>query len=198
MARIETIRLILALAAQQQWEVYQFDVKLAFLNGDLKEEVFVQQPEGFIVPGQEGKIYRLKKALYGLKQAPRAWYSKIDNFFRFNGFQKSPSEPTMYFRKQGDAGIMLVSLYVDDMIYTGSSKELIYQFKMEMMKTFEMTDLGKLHYFLGIEIKQTNTGIFIAQEKYVSDMLKGLNMENIEPVTTPMNTNEKLTCEDGT
>ncbi|XP_023765785.2 secreted RxLR effector protein 161-like [Lactuca sativa] len=104
----------------------------------------------------------------------------------------------MYFRKQGDAGIMLVSLYVDDMIYTGSSKELIYQFKMEMMKTFEMTDLGKLHYFLGIDIKQTNTGIFIAQEKYVSDMLKGLNMENIEPVTTPMNTNEKITCEDAT
>ena len=95
-ARLDTIRAIIALAAQKGWNLYQLDVKSAFLNGELKEEVYVQQPQGFVSKGQEEKVYRLKKALYGLKQAPRAWYSEIDNYFMEKGFQRSKSEPTLY------------------------------------------------------------------------------------------------------
>ncbi|GJS05933.1 integrase [Tanacetum coccineum] len=167
-ARFETVRVILALAAQMQWTIFQFDVKSAFLNGELKEDVYVQQPEYFEVAGEEHKVYKLEKALYGLKQAPRAWYSKIDEFFHENGFERIPNEPTLYVKRQGTQGIMLVSLYVDDMIYTGSSLQLISEFKEAMMKKFEMSDLREIDYFLGLRMG------------------------------TPMNVGEKLASNDGT
>ena len=95
-ARFETVRIILTLAAQYQWPLYQLDVKSAFLNEELQEEVYVDQPEGFIIEGKENKVYKLRKALYGLKQAPRAWYNKIDHYFLKQGFQRCESEPTLY------------------------------------------------------------------------------------------------------
>ncbi|KAA0045829.1 Retrovirus-related Pol polyprotein from transposon TNT 1-94 [Cucumis melo var. makuwa] len=110
-ARFETIRIVLALAAQQQWSVYQFDVKSAFLNGELQEEVYVEQPEGFVKKDSEEKVYKLTKALYGLKQAPRAWYSKIDGYFQQNGFKRRANEPTLYVKKgevcQTDGGTFI-------------------------------------------------------------------------------------------
>jgi len=145
------VRTLLALAAQLSWPVYQFDVKSAFLNGDLEEEVYVAQPEGFVVSEQESKVYRLKKALYGLKQAPRAWYSKINSYLQENGFERSKNEPTLYVKKRGKADFLVMCLYVDDMIYMGSCESLIAEFKSFMMKNIEMTDLGLLHYFLGLE-----------------------------------------------
>lgn len=108
------------MAAQLGWPVYQFDVKSAFLNGDLQEEVYVSQPEGFISSEGKSKVYRLKKALYGLKQAPRAWYSKIDSFFQENQFRRSENEPTLYVKKRGNGDFLVVCLYVDDIIYMGS------------------------------------------------------------------------------
>lgn len=194
----ETVRITLNLAAQFKWNVYQFDVKSAFLNGDLKEEVYVTQPEGFIVNGKEEKVYKLKKALYGLKQAPRAWYTKIDSFFRENGFVRSENEPTFYLKRNGNHDFLLVCNYIDDIIYTGSSNSLLREFKSCMMRKFEMTELGKLHYFLGMEVKQGADGIFISQKKYASDLLKIFHMLNCKVATTPMNTNEKLQHEDGT
>ena len=95
-ARFDTVQLFLALAAQLKWKVYQFDVKSTFLNGELKEEVYVSQPEGFEINGKQEKVYRLRKALYGLKQAPRAWYSKIDAYFQLNGFMRTANEPTLF------------------------------------------------------------------------------------------------------
>ena len=197
-ARFETVRVILALAAQMQWTIFQFDVKSAYLNGELKEDVYVQQPEYFEIAGAEHKVYKLEKALYGLKQAPRAWYSKIDEFFRENGFERSPNEPTLYVKRQGTEGIMLVSLYVDDMIYTGSSVQLINEFKEAMMKMFEMSDLGKLSYFLGLEVQQGEDGIFLSQQKYANDILSQFSMVGCKTVGTPMNVSEKLTSDDGT
>nr|GEY35673.1 retrovirus-related Pol polyprotein from transposon TNT 1-94 [Tanacetum cinerariifolium] len=131
--------------AQKHLKVLQFDVKSAFLNGELDEEVYVTQPPGFEKANEKSKVYRLKKALYGLKQAPRAWYSKIDNFFRKNGFERSMNEPTLYIKNQGADNFMIISLYVDDMIYTGSSLHLISEFTKSMKKMFDMTDLGELH-----------------------------------------------------
>jgi len=116
-ARFEMVRTTLALDAQLGWHVYQFDVKSAFLNGDLQEEVYVCQPEGFIFSEGKSKVYRLKKALYGLKQAPRVSYSKIDSFFQEQQFRKSENEPTLYVKKQGNSDFLVVCLYVDDIIY---------------------------------------------------------------------------------
>lgn len=197
-ARFETVRMILALAAQKEWKIFQFDVKSAFLNGDLQEEVYVCQPPGFENTSNPNKVLRLKKALYGLKQAPRAWYSKIDDFFHKQGFERSKHEPTLYVKRQGISDLMIVSLYVDDMIYTGSSLSLISEFKQTMMNKFDMTDLGELNYFLGLEIAQTSAGIFMSLKKYVEDTINKFNMIGCKPVPTPMNIGEKLQLNDGT
>ncbi|KAI5355535.1 hypothetical protein L3X38_008430 [Prunus dulcis] len=132
-ARLDTIRTLIALAAQKGWKLWQLDVKSAFLNGVLEEEVYLDQPDGFVVKGDEDKVYRLRKALYGLKQAPRAWYSEIDTYLNQCGFHKSPSEATLYVRTKEGVGTLIVSIYVDDIAYTGSSDEMVKEFKAEMM-----------------------------------------------------------------
>uniref|UniRef100_A0A151UDA6 Retrovirus-related Pol polyprotein from transposon TNT 1-94 n=1 Tax=Cajanus cajan TaxID=3821 RepID=A0A151UDA6_CAJCA len=119
-ARLDTIRALIALAAEKGWNIFQLDVKSAFLNGVLQEEIYVEQPQGFISKGNEDKVLRLRKALYGLKQAPRAWYSRIDQYFTDHGFRRSKSEPTLYIKTQGQYDTLIVSLYVDDLIYTGN------------------------------------------------------------------------------
>lgn len=194
--RMETIRVVLALAAQLELQVFQLDVKSAFLNGELEEEVYVQQPEGFGVKGKEDKVYRLKKALYGLKQAPRTWNSKIDGYFLKNGFHRSPNEPSLYVKKQ-DHDFLIVCIYVDDLIYTGTNIRLVEDFKRKMMNEFEMTDLGVMKYFLGIQVKQSKGEIFISQEKYTEDLLKKFHMENCKSISTPMAANDKLRKDDG-
>ena len=136
-ARLDTIRLLFALAAQNGWAIHQMDVKSAFLNGYLEEEIFVQQQEDFIVQGQEEMVHRLNKALYGLKQAPRSWYSRIDAHLVNLGFVKSSSEFTLYVKKV-DNDILVVSLYVDDLFVIGSHNELIDKFKERMKDAFEI------------------------------------------------------------
>jgi transposase InsO family protein len=196
-ARLDTIRALIALAAQKRWSIYQLDVKSAFLNGVLEEEIYVEQPQGFVVKGNEGKVLRLRKALYGLKQAPRAWYSRIDQYFMDRGFRRSKSEPTLYIKTQGQHDTLIVSLYVDDLIFTGNNMKMIAGFKEDMMNTFEMTDLGLMNYFLGIEVKQQEEGIFICQKKYTEGLLKKFKMNDCKPVATPLVTNEKLQKDDG-
>lgn len=196
-ARLDTIRALIALAAQKKWSVYQLDVKSAFLNGYLEEEIYVEQPQGFVKKGKEDKVLRLRKALYGLKQAPRAWYSRIDNYFTSQGFRRSLSEPTLYIKTQGTTDTLIVSLYVDDLIYTGNNEKMVKQFKEDMMKTFEMSDLGTMHYFLGIEVNQNEEGIFVSQKKYTENILMKFRMHDCKPVATPVVTNEKLQKEDG-
>ena len=122
----------------------------------------MQQPDGFAIKGEEEKVYKLKKALYGLKQAPRQWYSQIDNYFVSHGFAKSKSEPTLYVKKQG-AFILIVAIYVDDLIFTGNDEKMIKEFKKDMMRRYEMSDMGLLHHFLGIEIYQQKDGVFVSQ-----------------------------------
>ncbi|XP_059629701.1 GDSL esterase/lipase 3-like [Cornus florida] len=127
-ARLDTIRALIALAAQNGWSLYQLDVKSAFLNGVLKEDVYVEEPQGFVAKGEEEKVYKLKKALYCLKQAPRAWYSEIDSYFIKKGFQRSKSEPTLYYNTQDKTGILIGSLYVDDLeIYNKGGRKFGFQ-----------------------------------------------------------------------
>ncbi|KAK4399803.1 Retrovirus-related Pol polyprotein from transposon RE2 [Sesamum angolense] len=194
-AHLDTIRGLIAIAANRKWKIYQMDVKSAFLNGYIDEEIYVEQPQGFIAKGSEEKALRLKKALYGLKQAPRAWYSRIDKYFMDRGFRRSLSEPTLYIKSQGN-DTLIVSLYVDDLIYTGNNEKMIQDFKEDMMKTFEMSDLGLMHFFLGIEINQEKEEIFICQRKYTETLLKKFKMESCKTVTTPLVTGEKYQKED--
>ncbi|KAE8706056.1 Detected protein of unknown function [Hibiscus syriacus] len=191
-ARLETIRLIISLEAQNKWKIQQMDVKSAFLNGVLEEELYIQQPSGYEVKGHEDKVLKLKKALYGLKQAPRAWNSRIDKYFQENGFNKCPYEHALYIKiKDGD--ILIVCLYVDDLIFTGSNPSMFNEFKDVMMKEFEMTDTGLMAYYLGIEVKQQNDGIFISQESYAKEILKKFKMENYKPISTPAEYGIKMT-----
>lgn len=195
-ARLGTIRLLLAVAAQMNWKVNQLDVKSAFLNGVLQEEIYVEQPEGFRKKGEEDKVFLLKKALYGLKQAPRVWYSKIDDHLFSLGFKKSLSEATLYVKRHYN-DIIIVSLYVDDLLVTGNNACLVEKFKQEMKKVFEMTDLGLMSFFLGMEIKQAEHEIFICLKKYAKEILNKFKFEDCKAVSTPMHQNEKLCKNDG-
>lgn len=189
-SRHDTIRAILALAAQMKWKLYQMDVKSAFLNGELEEEIYVTQPPGFEVKGEEDKVLRLRKALYGLKQAPRAWYGRIDSYFLKHGFQRSMHDAALYVMKKAK-DILIVSLYVDDIIITGNNSQLIEKFKEDMKLEFEMTDLGMLNYFLGMEIIQDDRGIFLSQEKYACKLLEKFDMKGCKSVSTPLTPNGK-------
>jgi len=145
-SRLDTIHLLFAISAQFGWKVHRMDVKSAFLNGYLEEEIYVEQPKGFIVEGKEDKVYRLSKALYDLKQAPRAWYSRIDDYLLSLGFDKSLLESTLYVKSKGSK-TLVISLYVDDLLITGSNAKLIDDFKLNMMQAFKMTDFGLMNFF---------------------------------------------------
>ncbi|CAJ2658399.1 unnamed protein product [Trifolium pratense] len=184
-------RSILAVAASKGWPVYQLDVKSAFLHGELVENVFVDQPPGY--DKQDGKVYKLKKALYGLKQAPRAWYSKIESYFTKEKFEKCPHEHTLFMKYDGKGNMLIVSIYVDDLIFTGSSALMFEEFKHSMERKFSMTDLGRMRFFLGVEVMQTDHGIFIYQQKYARDLLMRFNMAQCNSVNSPIVPGNKLT-----
>ncbi|GAA0173738.1 transmembrane signal receptor [Lithospermum erythrorhizon] len=194
-ARLETVRLMISIAAQFQWKINQMDVKSAFLNGFLEEEVYIEQPEGYVVKGHASKVLRLKKALYGLKQAPRAWNSRLDKYLQDNGFLKCTHEYALYVKKDHN-DVFYVCIYVDDLIFTGSSVEMFEDFKRRMALEFEMTDMGQMSYYLGIEVIQGVDGIFISQEAYTNALLKKFNMQNVNPVSTPIECGVKLSKDD--
>jgi len=190
-ARIETVRLIIALAASNGWEIHHLDVKTAFLHGELKEVVYVSQPEGFVIGGSEDKVYKLNKALYGLKQAPRAWNNKLNKILMELKFTKCSKEPSLYCRRDKDE-LLVVVVYVDDLLVTGSNLQVILEFKEEMAKKFEMSDLGKLTYYLGIEVFQHEGGIMLKQERYANKILEETKMDDCNAVQIPMDANLKL------
>eukprot|EP00253_Pinus_taeda_P013886 PITA_13886 len=171
------------------------DVKSTFLNGVLMEDVYIEQPPGYEKKGQEHKVCRLKKALYELKQAPRAWYNRIDSYLLENRFDKCEGEPTLYI-KEKDGKILIVVLYVDDVIFTGNDEYLIEYFKTVLKLEFEITDMGLLKYFLGIEVEQNGNEIFISQEKYVNEVLERFNMQDNKAAITPTVMGLKLSKED--
>ncbi|KAG8485451.1 hypothetical protein CXB51_021502 [Gossypium anomalum] len=150
-------------------------------------------PEGFKVLGEEDKVYRLKKALYGLKQAPRAWYDRVNEYLSKLGFEKSLSEPTLYVKKTEDETLLIVSIYVDGLLVTGSKTDLINDFKTQIQEVFNMTDLGIMTYFLGMEVNQSNRGIFISQHAFALKILNKFCMTNCKAVSTPLAQREKLT-----
>ncbi|GJR08192.1 retrovirus-related pol polyprotein from transposon TNT 1-94 [Tanacetum coccineum] len=155
-ARLEAIRIFLAFAAHMNMVIYQMDVKTAFLNGNLREEVYVSQPDGFVDPDKPNYVYKLKKALYGLKQAPRAWYDMLSSFLISNDFSKGSVDPTLFIRREGNE-LILVQIYVDDIIFAASTPELCDLFAKIMCSKFKMSMMGKISFFLGLQISQMDT-----------------------------------------
>ncbi|GJX06279.1 retrovirus-related pol polyprotein from transposon TNT 1-94 [Tanacetum coccineum] len=172
-ARLEAVRLFIVYAAYKSFTVYQMDVKTTFLYGPLKEEVYLNQPDGFVDPYYLDKVYRLKKALNGLKQAPRAWYDELSNFLVSKGFSKGFIDPTMFITKHGE-DILLVQIYVDDIIFGSTNPKLSKRFGKLMHSKFDMSMMGELKFFLGIQIHQSPRGIFINQAKYAQEILKSM------------------------
>jgi hypothetical protein len=169
------------------------DVKTAFLNGVIEEEVYIEKPQGFVIHGKESHVCRLKKVLYGLKQAPRAWYAKIDGYLMSLGFTKSEADPNLYYKVEDGCPLILV-LYVDDLFLTGDGK-LIDGCKREVASEFKMKDLGLMHYFLGLEMWQRSDEIFLIQGKYIVEILKKFGMMDCKSMTTPMTINLKLSSD---
>jgi hypothetical protein len=190
LVRYTSIRTILLLVAVMKWKAHQMDVKTTFLNGEIKEEVYVELPQGFEVHDRETHVCILKKALYGLKQAPRAWYGRIDSFLRSLGFSKSSADPSFYF-KVVDDGLVIVLLYVDDLFLTGVEK-LISECKRKLAIAFEMKDLRMMHYFLGFKVWQRQDEIFLNQGKYVVEIPKRFGMLDCKATDTPMVLNLNL------
>ncbi|GJZ45999.1 retrovirus-related pol polyprotein from transposon TNT 1-94 [Tanacetum coccineum] len=184
-ARIEAIRIFIANAASKNMIIYQMDVKTTFLNGELKEEVYVSQPEGFVDPDHPTHVYRLKKALYGLKQAPRAWYDTLSRFLLDNKFSKGAVDPTLFTRKTGKH-ILLVQIYVDDIIFASTDPKACDIFSNEMSSKFQMSMMGQMSFFLGLQVSQNPRGIFINQSKFALEILKKFGMDSCDPVDTPM------------
>nr|GEZ29180.1 retrovirus-related Pol polyprotein from transposon TNT 1-94 [Tanacetum cinerariifolium] len=188
--RMEAIRIFLAYTAHKSFTVFQMDVKTTFLHGTLKEEVYMCQPEGFIDADHPGHVYKLKKALYRLKQAPRAWYDELWMFLLQNHFFKGTIDPTLFIRRF-DNDILVVQVYVNDIIF-GSTHPRYTQLFSDLMKSrFEMSMMGEMTFFLGLQVNQSPCGIFINQSNYVLDILKKYRMESSDPVGTPMEINIK-------
>ncbi|GJX45511.1 retrovirus-related pol polyprotein from transposon TNT 1-94, partial [Tanacetum coccineum] len=190
-SRLEAIRIFLAFAAHMNMAIYQMDVKTAFLNGNLREEVYVSQPDGFVDPDNPNHVYKLKKALYGLKQAPRAWYDMLSSFLISQDFSKGSVDPTLFIRKEGKE-LLLVQVYVDDIIFAASTPELCDLFAKIMCSKFKMSMMGKILFFLGLQISQSPRGIFINQSKYALESLKKYGFDSCDPVDTPMVEKSKL------
>jgi hypothetical protein len=197
-ARIETVRLLIALAARSGWKVHHMDVKSAFLNGDLSEEVYVQQPPGFVVKNGSGKVLKLRKALYGLRQAPRAWNARLDKELLKLGFVRNPLEHAVYKRSDQNGNFLVVGVYVDDLIITGPSQDSIAVFKRQMMKSFNMSDLGLLTYYLGIQVNQKERETTLCQSSYARKILEQAGMSGCNPCHVPMENKLKLSKNDKT
>jgi hypothetical protein len=190
-ARLEVFRILLAFAASKGFKLYQMDVKSAFLNGVIPEEVYVRQPPGFESPKYLDRVYKLLKALYELKQAPRAWYARLKTFLLEHGYVMGSVDKTL-FTLNHDTKFLLVQIYVDDIIFGGSSHTLVSRFQEMMESEFQMSMMGELTFFLGIHVKQMKQGTFVHQAKYMKDLMKKFNMAELKPVSTPMSSAASL------
>ncbi|XP_071681833.1 uncharacterized protein [Lolium perenne] len=200
-AKMNTVRTLISVASNLKWDLFQMDVKNAFLRGDLQEEVYMDIPPGFSSSETEGKVCKLKKSLYekslyGLKQSPRAWFGRFRKEICSLGYQQSNADHTLFFRIHNDKIDMLV-VYVDDIVITGNDDEEIQRLKKTLARIFEVKDLGSLHYFLGIEVAYGAQGIYLSQRKYVLDLLTETGMIGCKPAATPVEQNHHILSDSG-
>jgi len=213
-AKMTTVRTVLAVAAVKHWHVSQLDVSNAFLHGELQEEIYMALPLGYThygckitpsdsVPGgvhkptTGEKVCKLLKALYGLKQAPRQWFTKLTSSLKAYGFQQSRADYTLFTKLCATGDFLTVLIYVDDMILTASSTNALAELKTYLQSQFHMKDLGSLTYFLGLEVTSSSKGFFLCQKKYTQDLLQEMHMLHSKPLSLPMGSHVKLTKYEG-
>nr|GEZ33748.1 retrovirus-related Pol polyprotein from transposon TNT 1-94 [Tanacetum cinerariifolium] len=189
--RIEAICIFVANVGHKNTTIYQMDVKTAFLNGELKEDVYVSQPKGFVDQDNPSHVYKLKKALYGLKQAPRPWYDMLPSFLVIQNFFKGAVDPTLFTRQAGN-NLLLVQINVDDIIFASTNTAMCNEFANQMTTKFKMLMMGQISFFLGLQISQSLIGIFLNQSKYASKIIKKYGMLTSDSVDTPMVEKSKL------
>ncbi|GKB55276.1 putative ribonuclease H-like domain-containing protein [Tanacetum coccineum] len=190
-AIIEAIRLFLAYASFKDFVVYQMDVNSAFLYGKIEEEVYVYQPPGFEDLDFPDRVNKVEKALYGLHQAPRAWYETLSTYLLDSEFQRGKIDKTLFI-KRNKSDILLVQVYVDDIIFGSTRKEMCTEFEKIMHNKFQMSFMGELTFFLCLQVKQKEDGIFISQDKYVTEILKKFSFSDVKIASTPMETYKPL------
>nr|GEU63409.1 putative ribonuclease H-like domain-containing protein [Tanacetum cinerariifolium] len=191
MARIEAIRIFLAFVSYIGFIVYQMDVKSIFLYGTIDEEVYVTQPLGFVDPKCPNKVFKVTKALYGLHQAPRAWYANLSNFFENSRYRRGAIDKTLFIKKE-KKDIMLVQVYVDDIIFGSTKKSWCDEFEELMKNRFQMSSMGELTFFLRLQVKQKEYGIFISWDKYFAEILKKFHFLNVKTASNPIETQKPL------
>ncbi|KAK1423986.1 hypothetical protein QVD17_19297 [Tagetes erecta] len=189
--RITSIRLVLAIAAIRNLEVHQMDVKTAFLNGNLEEEIYMEQPEGFKVTGQENKVCKLVKSLYGLKQAPKQWHQKFDHVMLDSGFKINECDKCVYVKDTPD-GYVILCLYVDDMLIAGSNEKMVKSTKDTLKARFDMKDMGLANVILGVQITRIPGGFSLSQSQYVKQILEKFNANDSNVARTPIDTSQHL------
>ena len=190
-AKLNMIWVLLSLAANLDWPLHQLDIKNAFLNRDLSEEVYMELSPGFKSAGQTGQVCKLKKSLYGLKQSPRAWFERFTKAVRQQGYKQAHIDHTLFFKHEGGKSTILI-VYVDDIILTGDNvSEMDFLIK-KLAEEFEIKNLGMLRYFLGMDIARNRSSISVSQRKYVLDLLKDTGLFRCKPVDTPADPNIKL------
>ncbi|GJY14164.1 retrovirus-related pol polyprotein from transposon TNT 1-94, partial [Tanacetum coccineum] len=194
-ARLEVIRILLDIVCANDFKLYQMNVKSDFLNGFINEDVYVAQPSGFIDFQKRNYVYKLKKALYGLKQDPKAWYDRLKSFLIKHEYSMGTID-NILFTKKSKSHLIIVQIYVDDIIFGSTSQNLCDDFAKIMHDEFEMSMMGELNFFLGIQIKQMEDRIFFNQSKYIKEILKKFRLEDSKPTKTPMSTKIKLTKDD--
>jgi len=185
--RLEAVRLLLPYACMNGFKLHQMDVKSVFLNGYIDEEVYVSQPSRFEDHKYPDHVFKLNKALYGLKQAPRQWYERLSNFLLSQGYERGKTYKTLFIKKTCNE-IILVKVYVDDIIFGSTNETLCELFVKAMQGEFEMSLMGELNYFFGLQIEQFQHGTFLSQSKYCRELLKKFDMENCKEAATPIAT----------
>ncbi|GKA47287.1 zinc finger, CCHC-type containing protein [Tanacetum coccineum] len=196
-ARISTIRLLIAMASIHNLIIHQMDVKTAFLNGELDEEVYMNQPQGFIMPGNENKVCKLIKSLYGLKQAPKQWHQKFDEVVLSNGYLLNQADKCVYSKFDESGKGVIICLYVDDMLIFGTDQVQVDLTKEFLSSRFSIKDIGEDDVILSIRIKHESNGIAISESHYIEKVLKKFNYFDCTPISTPIDTSEKLMPNNG-
>ena len=196
-ARFESVRAVIALAVQNDLELHQRDVTTAFLNGDLKDEVYMKQPEGSVVKGQEHLVCKLKRSIYGLKQSSRCWKSVLDQHLKKLGFVQLVSDSCIYVASEGE--MFMIAVHVEDLVLAAKSDKRIGDVKKALGDKFEVKDMGELHHFLGTKVLQNkqNGDVWIGQLAYTQKVLRKFNMGNAKAVDTPVDAGSKLVKTNG-
>ena len=192
-AKMNTIRILIALAVQLEWPLQQYDIKNAFLHGELEEEIYMRIPHGYPHIQHANQVCKLRKALYGLKQSSRAWFGKFSLTMTRFGYAQSNGDNSLFYKHNPDGKTTILVIYVDDIIITGNDKEERIRLEQSLTNEFAIKNLGRMKYFLGIEVAYSKDGIILSQQKYILDLLTDTGFINCQPTKTPIEVNHKLT-----